>query len=114
MTRAAFIVTYLAGVTVAIVLLNANSGDDGLALALWMAASLLLGWGTGQLGFALLAFLAIPLAVPFGNPDDYQFSEPVPIWWWVMLCALPSACLIFAGALVKNVVDARRQQRTFP
>jgi hypothetical protein len=36
----------------------------------------LLGWGTGRLSLALLAFLAIP----FGYPDDYQYSEPLPIW----------------------------------
>jgi hypothetical protein len=103
--------TYLAGVVAAVILLNANSGDTELALVIWAVASVLLGWGTGQLGFALLALLAIPFAVPFGNPDHYQFSEPLPIWWAAMFYAPFSACLIFASALIKNVVDARRHRQ---
>jgi hypothetical protein len=112
MTRIAFVVTYLAGAAIAIVLLNANGGDSVLAIAIWAVASVLLGWGTGQLGFALISLLAIPFAVPFGYPDHYQYSEPIPIWWSAMLCALPSACLIFASALIKNVVEAQRSGPT--
>jgi len=112
MTRNAFILTYLAGAAAAIILLNANTGDGELAVVIWAVASVLLGWGTGRLGFALLALLAIPFAVPFGYPDHYQYSEPLPIWWSAMFCAFISACLIFASALIKNVVEARRGQRT--
>jgi hypothetical protein len=59
-----------------------------------------------------LAFLTIPFAVPFGYPDNHQYSEPMPIWWSAMFCALISACLIFASALIKNVVEARRHQQS--
>jgi hypothetical protein len=107
MTRIAFVGAYLAGAAAAVILLNANSGDEELAIVIWAVASLLLGWGTGQLGFAFLALLAIPFAIPFGYPDHYQYSEPMPIWWSVMFCALISACLIFASALIRNVVKAR-------
>lgn len=107
MTRFALTVTYLAGAAAAVILLNANSGNGELAIVIWAVASVLLGWGTGQLGFAALAFLAIPFAVPFGYPDHYQYSEPMPIWWSAMFCALISSCLIIASALIKNVVDAR-------
>jgi len=112
MTRIASIVTYLAGVAAAIILLNANNGDDELAIVIWAVASVLLGWGTGQLSFAFLALLAIPFSVPFGYPDNYQYSEPMPIWWSAMFCVFPSACLIFASALIKSVVESRRHQRT--
>jgi hypothetical protein len=111
MTRIVFIATYLACAAAAVILLNANSGDGELAIVIWAAASVLLGWSTGQLGFAFLALLAIPFAVPFGYPDHYQYSEPVPIWWTAMFCALVSACLIFASALIRNVVKARRRQQ---
>jgi hypothetical protein len=110
MIRIAFVVTYLAGAAAAVILLNANSGDGELAIAIWAVASVLLGWGTGQLGFAFLALLAIPFAIPFGYPDQYQYSEPMPIWWSAMFCAFISVCLIFASALIKNVVEARRHQ----
>lgn len=112
MTRIALVVTYLAGMTIAIILTNANSGDDGLVIVIWAVASVLLGWGTGQLGFALLALLAIPFAVPFGYPDHYQYSEPMPIWWTAMFCAFISACLIFGAALMRQVIDAVRHQRS--
>jgi hypothetical protein len=111
MTRIAFVVTYLAGAALAIVLFNANIGHDLLGVVIWAVASVLLGWGTGSLAFALLAFLAIPFAVPFGNPDDYPYSEPLPIWSWAIFLASGSACLIFAAALVKQVFDSRRHQR---
>lgn len=108
MTRIAFVVTYLAAAAVAVVLLDANGGGSGLAIVIWAVASVLLGWGTGRPGLALLSLLAIPFAVPFGYPDHYQYSEPMPIWWSAMLCAFISTCLIFAGALIKNAVDAQR------
>jgi hypothetical protein len=110
MARIALVLTYLAGAAAAIILLNANSGDGELAILIWAVASVLLGWGTGQLGFALLALLAIPFAVPFGYPDHYQYSEPMPIWWSAMFCAFISTCLIFASALMKSVVEDRRRQ----
>lgn len=111
MARIAFVVIYLAGAATAVILLNANSGDGELAIVIWAAASVLLGWGTGRLGFALLALLVVPFAVPFGYPDNYQYSEPMPIWWSAMICAFVSACLIFASALIKNIVEARRRQQ---
>lgn len=112
MTRIAFVVTYLTCAAVAVVLLNANGGDSRLAIVIWGVASVLLGWGTGRLGFALLSLLAIPFAIPFGYPDHYQYSEPMPVWWSTMLCAFISACLIFASALIKNVVEAQRSGPT--
>ena len=108
MTRIAFIVTYLAGTAAAIILLNASSGDGELAIAIWVIASALLGWGTGQLAFALLAFLAIPFAVPFGYPDHYQYSEPLPIWWFVAICAFFSAVLVSIVAVIRRIVEAQR------
>lgn len=111
MARIAFIVIYLASAAAAVVLFNANLGHGELAIAIWAVASVLLGLGTGQLGFALLAFLAIPFAVPFGYPDHYQYSEPLPIWWGVAIYAFFSAGLIFFGALMKNMVGLCRRRR---
>ncbi len=107
----AFVMTYLAGAAAAVALLNANTGHGELAVAIWAVASVLLGWGTGQLGFALLAFLAIPFAVPFGYPDHYQYSEPSPIWWSAAFCAFASAGLICLMAVIKSIVELRRQSR---
>lgn len=111
MARLAFIVTYLAGAAAAVILLNANTGDGEWAIAIWAIVSVLLGWGTGQPSFALLAFLAIPFAIPFGYPDNYQYSEPLPIWWGVAIFTFFSAGLIFLTALVKRTTELRRHRR---
>lgn len=110
MPRLAFILTYLAGTAVTVILLNANTGGV-LGLAIWAIASVLLGWGTGKPAFALLAALAIPFAVPFGYPDHYEFSEPLPIWWSALFYAPFSAGLILLSAVLKLIVEARRGQR---
>ena len=111
MARLAFTVTYLAGAAAAVLLLNANTGDTGLAIAIWAIVSMLLGWGTGQLAFALLAFPTIPFAIPFGYPDDYQYSEPLPIWWGVAIYSFFSAGLIFLTALGKRITELSRHRR---
>jgi len=111
MIRIALIAAYLAGAAAAVILLNANGGDGELAIGIWTVASMLLGWGTGQLGLGLLAFLAIPFAIPFGYPDHYQYSEPLPIWWYAAFCAFISAALISVTALLRRFIEARRRQR---
>jgi hypothetical protein len=114
MSRLAFVATYLTGTAAAVILLNANISAGELALAIWAIASVLLGWGSGQIAFALLAFLAIPFAVPFGYPDNYEFSEPMPIWWSIAVCAFFSAGLILISALLKLAVEARRHGKAPP
>ena len=109
MARTVLIVTYLAGAAGAVVLLDANNGNGELALVIWAVASVLLGFGAGRPTFALLALLAIPFAVPFGYPDNYQYSEPLPIWWSATVCAFLSAGLIFLTAVMKRIADLHRQ-----
>jgi hypothetical protein len=111
MTRIAFIVVYLAGAAAAVVLLNANTGSGAWAIGIWAVTSVLLGWGTGKPGFAPIALLAIPFAIPFGYPDDYQYSEPMPIWWGAAIFAFFSAGLIFLTALVKRATEHLRHRR---
>lgn len=111
MARIAFIMVYLAAAAAAVILFNANIGAGEWAIAIWAIASVLLGWGTGQPILAPLALLAIPFAIPFGYPDNYQYSEPLPIWWGVAICTFFSAGLIFLAALVKRTSDLRRHGR---
>ncbi len=111
MTRIALVVAYLASIATAVVLLNAT-GNNSLGFAIWALASVILGWGTGQLGFSLLAFLAMPFSVPFGHPNHSPESEPPLVLWSVGFYALISASLIFSAALMRSVVDSRRHQRS--
>jgi len=114
MIRIVYIVAYLAGAGAAVILLNANTGDGEWAVAIWAVASVLLGLGTGQPGFALLAFLAIPFAGPFGYPDNYQFSEPNPIWWSAAVLAFFSAGIVFFFALMRRIAELRRRRPAPP
>jgi hypothetical protein len=109
MIRSVYVVVYLLALAVAVILLNANDGHGTLGLIAWGVASVALGLGTGRIAFSLLAFLAIPFAVPFGYPNDYEFSEPLPIWWGVAITAFFSAGLIFLAALVRLIAEKRRR-----
>ncbi len=109
MTRIALVVAYLACMAAVVLLLNASTGNTQLALVIWATASVLLGLGTGQLGFALLPFLAILFSVPFGHPNHSPESEPPLVWWTAGFYAFISACLTFASALIRNVFEARRR-----
>ncbi len=112
MTRIALVVAYLASIATAVVLLNASTENSLLAFVIWAPTSVILGWGTGQLGFALLAFLAMPFSVLFGHPNHSPESEPPLVLWSVGFYALISASLIFSAALMRSVVDSRRHQRS--
>jgi hypothetical protein len=70
--------------------------------------------GTGHLAFSLLAFLAVPFAVPFGYPNDYQYSEPLAIWWGATVAAFLSAGLICVAALGRLIVEKLRRKPATP
>lgn len=111
MIKGTYVIAYLAAMALAVVLLDANSGQEVLALAVWAVASVALGLGTGRFAFALLAFLAIPFAVPFGYPNHYEFSEPMPIWWGATFFSIFSAGLILLAALASRIFEIRRKGR---
>jgi hypothetical protein len=79
---------------------------------IWAVASVLLGWGVGQLSLAFLAFLAIPFSVPFGYPDQYLGGEPPPLWLVATFYAFISASLIFSSALIRMALKPVYQSET--
>jgi hypothetical protein len=70
----------------------------------------LLGWRTGQPGFALLALLVIPFGIPFGYPD-HRYNEADPVWFSAAFYAVISAALIFLTAFIRRFGEAHRRQR---
>lgn len=110
MTRIALVVIYLACMAVAVVSLDASVEDVSPVVTLWVIASVLLGWGTGRIGFALLALLALPFSLPFGYPDQ-SFYEPLPLWFSAGFYALVSAGLIVLTALMRRGVEIHRRRR---
>jgi hypothetical protein len=111
MLRFVLVLGYLAGTLLAIALLNADFENSLLAMSVLAVASVALGWGTERFSFALLAFLAVPLAVPFGFPDHYAYSEPFPIWVSALYGAFISATVILLAALLRYIAEYHRRQR---
>jgi uncharacterized membrane protein len=103
------VAAYLIGMVVAIVSLDASS--DGEWATIWAIVSVLLGAGTGKFRFAPLSLLALPIAIPFGLPED-RYSDPVlPIWVAAMYFALFSFVLILLSALARQGIDSRLRRR---
>lgn len=103
--RIALIIAYLIGMVVAVFMLNADGSSES-AFAIWMAASVLLGWGTGNPMFAILPFLAIPLAIPFGIPDDPASRSADPVFPVALGAAYYA---LFSGMLIVLFAMARRK-----
>ncbi len=109
MIRIALVVIYLIGLVLGVVALDAGGGE-------WMqttclAASILLGAGTGELRFAPLSFLAVPIAIPFGLPADATGDPVFPVWVAAMYLALGSSILILLAALARGIVESRLRRR---
>lgn len=105
MMRIAFAVAYLGAMLVALFLMDADGG--GLWGTVWLLASILLGLGTGDYRLALLAVLTIPMAIPFGLPDDPEGDPVFPLWVAMLGFAPISAVLILFGAFVRQTARER-------
>jgi hypothetical protein len=110
MRQLAPVAGYLLAVTATVLVWNAEPGATPwwLGISIWGGASILLGAMTGRLGFFLWAFVAIPIAYPFGVGEGFRYSEPLPIWFGAALASVPAALLVAAAALGRRAFDARR------
>lgn len=90
----------------------ADAGND-LALPLWLATALCLGWITRSPWSVLLPFLAIPIAVPFGYPEDYPGHDPLPLWFGVLMGAPLQALVVALGVGGRYMYERTRMFRRF-
>jgi hypothetical protein len=109
MVRIALVVAYLIGMTLGVYAMD--QGDDGLLAVIWIVGSIVLGAATGDIRYALLAVLTIPIAIPFGNPADTSSDPVLPVWIGAMYLALISAVLIVFATFAREAVDSRLQRR---
>jgi hypothetical protein len=109
MTRIALVVTYLLGMAVAAVLMDADGG--GWWGTIWLVASVLLGAGTGDYRLALLSVLTIPIAIPLGLPADGQGDPVLPVWAAMVYFAPFSSALILLSAFVRRIAQSRLRRR---
>lgn len=111
MNRIALVATYLASAAVAVIVFNANTANqlEIAAVAAWALASVLLGWGTGQPLWALLAVLVVAFAKPFGVQNPPVYHEAVTMVFFATVYGIGSAGLIVISAVARMVVDRRRR-----
>lgn len=81
---------YATAVVVALVIVNADQSDTPAAAGAVGAAALALGWGTGSAWGAVVAWLLIPLALPFGDTNRFSGADDTDA---VALLAVVSAVL---------------------
>lgn len=91
------------GVQIGVVAL-ADSGND-LGLPIWLASAFCLGWITRSPWSALLAFLAVPIALPFGYPNQWTGHDPLPLWFGALLAAPVQAAIVIVGREGRYLYD---------
>ena len=106
--RFPLLLIYAAATVVAIVLFNANAENDWLAIAVWWVASVLLGWASRTPALALLAFLAIPIAIPFGHANEHLGSDAPWVPLFAAAGAVVSALLIALSAFAARRVSVKQ------
>jgi hypothetical protein len=109
MIRIAFAVAYLVAMVVALFMMDAEGG--GSWGTVWLVASILLGAGTGDYRLALLSILTIPMAIPFGLPDDPEGDPVFPLWVATLAFAPISSVSILFGAFVRQTAQERLRRR---
>jgi hypothetical protein len=72
---------YAVALVVGVVLLNADAQNSWIVVITWYLGAVVVGWRLGRWEAALLPFLSVPIAIPFGYPDAYVGGEPFPVWF---------------------------------
>ena len=81
---------YVAAAVVALVIVNADQSDAPAAVGIIAAAALALGWGTGSGWGVVVAWILIPLALPFGDTNQFVGGDSTDS---VALLAVASAMI---------------------
>ena len=92
--------------------LNADTANWHAALPALLVGSAVVGAITRDPAAASLALLAIPIAVPFGDPEHFMGEENFPVWWIAVGYLGPSAAAIAGTAVGIRWLAARSQRRT--
>ncbi|HST69926.1 MAG TPA: hypothetical protein VLI94_09735 [Solirubrobacterales bacterium] len=112
MTRIALVAIYMIGTVVAVFSMEADGGGSWGEICL--VVSVLLGIGTGDFRFAPLSLLAIPIAIPFGYPDDVAGDPVFPVWVAATYYAAVSSTLTVLAAFARQAVESRLRRRHAP
>jgi hypothetical protein len=90
---------YVAANVAALVIVNADQSDWVAAAGIMAAASLALGWGTASGWGVVVALLMVPVALPFGDTDQFTGGgETDSVVLLAVVAAAISTLLILASA----------------
>ena len=93
---------YVAAAVVALVIVNADQSDAPAAAGIMAAAALALGWGTGSGWGVVVAWFLVPLALPFGDTNQFVGGDGTDS---VALLAVVAA--VISTALILGAAGAR-------
>ena len=100
---------YVAAAVAALVIVNADQSHWPAAAGILAAAALALGWGTGSGWGAVAAWLLIPLALPFGQANQFTGGgETNAMVLLAVVSAAFSAVLILVAAGARVFYDRHR------
>jgi hypothetical protein len=107
--RAGALIVYVAVLVGVVVMADAGIGKTYLV---WEAASFCVGWISRYPPSALLPFLAIPLAVPFGYAKGWTGDDHLLLWAEVLVAAPIQAAIVFAGFCGRGIFEGFRMSRS--
>ena len=100
---------YVAAAVVALVIVNADQSDVPAAAGITAAAALALGWGTGSGWGAVVAWILIPLALPFGDTNQLVGGDHTDsVALLAVVSAVVSTVLIMVAAGARVLYNRHR------
>jgi hypothetical protein len=92
------VAAYVAAALAALVIVNADQGEAPAAAGIVAAMAFALGWGTASGWGAVAAWLVVPLALPFGDANQFSGSQGTdPVVLLAAISAAMSTLVIFAA-----------------
>jgi len=100
---------YAAAAVVALVIVNGDQSDAPAAAGVMAAAALALGWGTGSGWGAVVAWILTPLALPFGDTNQFVGGDHTdPVALLAVVSTVASTVLILAAAGARVLYNRHR------
>ena len=105
---------YVAATVVALVIVNADQSDWAVGAGIMVVAALALGWGTASGWGVVVALLMVPVALPFGETNQFAGGgETDSVALLALVAAAMSAMLILAAAGARIFYKRVRLRRLF-
>jgi hypothetical protein len=100
---------YAAAAVAALVIVNGDQSDVPAAAGIMAAAALALGWGTGSGWGVVVAWLLVPLALPFGDSNQFVGGDHTdPVVLLAVVSTAISTVLILGAAGARVLYNRHR------